>query len=912
MAAMLATGPPELHGFSVWKAVPRKPVAIRIPRRGAFPSDPLLLSALSSGTPNHGGSSSSSTGKRSSRDNSSTASAVGSLRVTAALVAAVGASAASAQVSRRGTTQTRRVVCRRQAEEGSEEAATGRRRRKRASSSSTAEASPPVSGAPAAAVTEKTSEQFPSHLRSNEVAAGLKSGKLVRGELRMAKNSRFIGTVVSDGKAYLVKGSEAMSRACDGDLVILERLTEAQAEAQGRRRHKVLDGKSGVKEVAEAELTQSALQGTGEMASTGENLYGKIVAIEMRSQRELVGSFYPLADPVSKQGSGEQQSNMPPRVSVSLAEGERLFVPSDKRFPYVRVTPPPKLDFEGLRVAVKVSVWDRMSEWPCGSYARTMGQAGDINVETEMILMELSIKNEPFTEEVLACLPPDDFTPGPEDIKGRQDFRQVCVFSIDPPNCEDVDDALSCELLENGNFRVGVHIADVTHFIHAGTALDREAADRCTSVYLVDRRIDMLPRSLTTDICSLRCDGKDRLTFSSIFELTPEGEIVSSIFCKTVIVSKAALSYKDAQEHLDSDPAADNSEVAQGVRNLSKLAVQMRAKRSEQGALDLSSTELKFELDGESQLPSNVFQYESFSTNKLIEEFMLLANAAVAREISSQLPQFSVLRSHNPPNEEYMTELKGLLTIYGVKTFEWETNKELQKSLDNIVKDDDPFFNKLVRIMSTRCMKEANYIASGAVSPADWYHYGLAMTHYTHFTSPIRRYADVLVHRLLAASQGISSLDEVLRDTTELTAGVERLNYKNNMARKADRASVDFHLYLYFKNTGPVIAEGVVMKVTKDGMQVACEEYGAEGIAKMPSVNWLAIIQKQSVFGRPLSKFEGMKIRIFDRAVVRIEADDQDGTCRGLKMTFLGLPSRLPDGSLAQLPASNTASGEAH
>jgi len=606
---------------------------------------------------------------------------------------------------------------------------------------------------------------------------------------------------------------------------------------------------------------------------------GRVVSVVKRNKKLLPGSIQPMD--ASRQ------------LGVKLQEGERLFMPADPRFPYVIVRPADKSqekeDFEGKRVVVAVDVWDRFGEYPKGHWTRTLGKTSDVNVETEMILIEHNVCYEPFKEEVLACLPPEDFRPGPKDIEGREDFRDTCVCSIDPPGCEDIDDALSCEALANGNFRVGVHIADVTNFVHPDTPLDLEAASRCTSVYLVDRRIDMLPQLLTTDVCSLRADGHDRLTFSAVFELTPGAEVVSEYFCKSVIRSRGALSYKDAQERLDGD-SSDTSDITTAIRQLYKLAMTLRQQRLDEGALELMTEELKFELDSETQLPTNLFKYETYPTNQLIEEFMLLANQASARRISQFYRELAVLRCHPPPSQEKMKDLKALLACHGVSEFEYKTNKQLSHSLDIVDKPSDPFFNRLVRILTTRCMNEASYFCTGKKKEDEWAHYGLAMSRYTHFTSPIRRYADCLVHRFLAASLKISSLPGSMADRKHLCKQIDRLNYKHKMSQLSDRASIDLHVYLYFKVRGRVEAEGIVTRVGRKGVNVAVEDYGAEGLAEMAPADWVIIQDRQAVHGRPLSKFEGMTIGVFDRVTVSIEADAEDGTFRLLKFEIVGLP----------------------
>ncbi|CAK0841724.1 unnamed protein product, partial [Prorocentrum cordatum] len=573
-----------------------------------------------------------------------------------------------------------------------------------------------------------------------------------------------------------------------------------------------------------------------------------------------------------------------------------LFVPSDRRYPYCYVSPPEELialgeEIQRTRVVVALSIWDANSETPRARWIRTLGRAGDLEAETQSILLENSICDDPFTDEVLACLPPEDFSPSQEDLVGRQDFRGLAVCSIDPPGCQDIDDALSCEQLDNGNYRVGVHIADVTHFMKPNTPLDAEAARRCTSVYLVDRRIDMLPRLLTTQLCSLRDDG-DRLTFSALVELTPDAKIVGRRFCKGIIRSRASLSYQEAQARIDSDPSEDSSELTVAIRNLYELSKKLRAERMSQGALELASTEMKFEFESDASTPTNMFKYEHYATNELIEEFMLLANRAAAIQITQYFGNFGVLRRHDPPKMDFMDELAETLSAgFGVKDFKYGTNLELQASLNAVDKPDDPFFSTLVRIMACRCMNEAEYFCTGGTPVDRFYHYGLAATHYTHFTSPIRRYADVMVHRLLAASIGFEGLPEHLVQEKCVAEQVLRLNDKHRGARMADFASVALHQYLFFKATGPVMAEGVVMGTTNSAIKVAVEDYGCDGDVELPIIDWMLVRESQEAVGRPRSKFEGVTVRLFDRVVVRIQADETDGRHRALKMDFVGLPT---------------------
>ena len=300
---------------------------------------------------------------------------------------------------------------------------------------------------------------------------------------------------------------------------------------------------------------------------------------------------------------------------------------------------------------------------------------------------------------------------------------------------------------------MGVHIADVTHYVTPDSWIDREAAHRCTTVYLVDRRTDMLPKLLTENLCSLR-GNVDRLAFSVIWEVNPaDFTIVKSRFGKSVIHSRAAMTYQMAQDRIDNQH--DSTEVTLSLRRLLAFSKSLKIKRQQMGALTLASTQLKFKLDRKKKKndtnptqaqeltrPSDVSLYTLLPTNSMIEEFMLLANISVARKIVEHYPANGILRKHSSPKPDMMKQFALLLKGLGF-TLDYGSNKSLAESLDRIQRKGDMFFNKMVRIKTTRCMNEAVYFCSADFDRSEYRHYGLAADIYTHFTSPIRRYADV-------------------------------------------------------------------------------------------------------------------------------------------------------------------------
>jgi exosome complex exonuclease DIS3/RRP44 len=670
-----------------------------------------------------------------------------------------------------------------------------------------------------------------------------------------------------------ISGRVALNRAFDGDVVAVERLDEEEEalhqRADKRLRREADDTEVGVDDApsATAELIESAMSLAKSLGTTSARPKGRVVGIIKRNWREYCGTLRP-----------PHQDRQDEFGAATFSKADRVFIPADARVANVIVQTRHSSNLDNKRIVVVLDGWDRYSHSPRGHWTTILGDVGDRNVESAVILHEHGVITREFSEAVLRCLPAADWTPSEEEVAKREDLRGMCACSIDPPGCKDIDDAVSCEELPNGNFRVGVHIADVTHFVHPDTAIDAEAAERCTTVYLVERRTDMLPGLLTTDLCSL-VGGVERCCFTVLWEMTKDADIVSTHYCKAIIKSRAAMSYAEAQARID-DPR-DDSELTRSIRQLLKLTQKIHQKRLDAGALVLASAEVKFELDSETQDPTDVAEYTQRETNKLIEEMMLLANQAVATKILETFPMFSVLRRHPPPKDEALKQLRKLLSTHDID-FKFGSNKELGESLDIAQKPGDPYFNHLVRTMATRCMNQAVYFCTGEVQPALYSHYGLAMERYTHFTSPIRRYADVLVHRLLAAAIGISPLPTSLQSKPAINEQCDKINIKHRMAQWASRASSDLHTFMFFNKRGAQSAQAVVTRVRRSGMQATVQRFGVEGIVAMPEEDWDVIEDDQIVRSR---KDPSIQIGIFNWISVQIEADNTDFRNR-TKMTF--------------------------
>lgn len=713
----------------------------------------------------------------------------------------------------------------------------------------------PLSGESLASPSEQTESPseflYEPHLSTDEINRGLREGRLVQGVLKMAMGTCSRASV---GELDII-GKSDLNRAFDGDLVAIEPLGVPATESEENLPYLNIDPEKELSEELHAEsavesFAERILSENVDLDSSSLCSRARVVGIIKRNWREYSGTL---------------------RLDENDDRQERMFVPTDPRIPFVRIRTRNASNLIGKRIIVVVDSWDRSSKSPSGHWISILGKAGDRETESDVILREHDVITRPFSQAVMACLPPAGFQPGPADIADRLDLRGIPVCSIDPPGCKDIDDALSCERISNGNFRVGVHIADVTHFVSPGSAIDLEAAERCTTVYLVEKRTDMLPALLTADLCSLR-QKVDRLCFSVIWEMTPDGEIVSTNFYKAIINSEASLTYKAAQNRIEDQ--SDSSPLTLSIRNLNVLAKKIRQSRMNRGALELASQEVRFELDNETRDPTDVIVYNSLDTNKLVEEFMVLANQSVARKILSEFPSTSVLRRHPPPREAQLNSLSNVLEKNGFTDFRYGTNKELADSLARINRAKDPFFNRLIRMMTTRCMNQAAYFCTGDVDPGSYWHYGLAMDLYTHFTSPIRRYADVLTHRLLAAALGISKLPESLQTKTAIHNQCDTMNLKHRYAQLAGRASAELHIYLYFKKIGPQECDCIITRIrlTKRGqvaLHVLSSRYGVEGVVTIPK-GWSFDETRETVTDITNST----TLTIFDHVMVKICADD--------------------------------------
>ena len=665
---------------------------------------------------------------------------------------------------------------------------------------------------------EDKDTNYDEHWSRVALESGLQANKIIKGVLRTNPYNPFEGTVLVDqpGVPYtsiLVQGRMNMNRGLNGDSVAIELLDKSQWTNQREKAAEEFEEEGGLAVEAVPDETKDVKPS------------GRVVGVIQRKSRAIIGSI-----------DRNTIKDYTKRQAV-------LVVPMDRHLPRIRLFTGQAEELRNQRIQIVIDDWQKNSKYPQGHYVKTLGQAGDKTTETEAILLECDVNHEEFTKQVMDCLPDANWGLTEADLAERHDFRDLCICSVDPPGCTDIDDALHALGLPNGNIQVGVHIADVTHFVSAGTPLDREAAARATTVYLVDKRIDMLPGLLGTNLCSLRCDV-NRLAFSVIWEIHPiDASIINTTFKKSVIKSKASLTYDQAQTRLDSPQANDDDQVTTSLRLLNSLAKILRAARIKGGSLTLASPEFRFSLDTETQNPVDVEMKEMKDANSMVEEFMLLANISVAKKIHEAYPDSAILRRHpNPPHENFEA-INRALESYGFN-LDPTTSKTLATTLDQAVLKDDPYFNRLVRIMTTRCMLQAVYFSAGSLTQDLFWHYGLATPIYTHFTSPIRRYADVIVHRQLAACLNVTTthfrdnvdptimeeFHKVIRNKQRVEDLAHNINYRHRMAQQAQRSSVELFTHMYFHGRGMVREAAYIIKMMQNGFVVMIPQYGIESL----------------------------------------------------------------------------------
>ncbi|AFK03627.1 ribonuclease R [Emticicia oligotrophica DSM 17448] len=628
----------------------------------------------------------------------------------------------------------------------------------------------------------------------------------------------------------------------------------------------------------------------GEFYRKGDNPEGAIIEIIERGRKEIVGKI---------QTFGNYALVHPDHKNLH----DDIFVPKDK------IKGATKDDL----VIVRILTYPTNVQQGTGEVIEILGKSGENNAEMHAILAEfgLPIRFDKAIEEEAAAIS-EVITE--EEIKKRRDFRNILTFTIDPHDAKDFDDALSFRVLENHNFEIGVHIADVTHYVREGTRLEEEAYNRATSVYLVDRTIPMLPEKLSNNLCSLR-PNEDKLTFSAVFEMTHDGRVISEWFGRTIIHSDKRFTYEEAQEVLENEegdvlnPITEPNEILEKYRfplhTLNHLAKILKKERFRNGAINFETNEVKFKLD-ETGKPLGVVLKIRKDAHKLIEEFMLLANKKVAEfvfklggkkqgkqseESQTQHSTTMVYRVHEPPNPEKLQNFANFAGRFGF-SIRTDSDKSLSNSMNKMMSEVEgtPVQNVLEQL-AVRTMSKARYTTESLG------HFGLAFDHYSHFTSPIRRYPDMMAHRLLHHYLTASPKDfgNVSRDEFEKKS--KHSSDREKLAAEAERASIKYKQVEFMSlQDRKTVFSGVVTGVTDFGIFVEITTTNCEGMVRLADLKDDYYEWDRDNY-RVVGKRTGRVINFGDTVKVIVKGTDLDR--RSMDLELVGLEGKT-------MPSSNT------
>uniref|UniRef100_A0A5F9DUJ6 DIS3-like exonuclease 1 n=1 Tax=Oryctolagus cuniculus TaxID=9986 RepID=A0A5F9DUJ6_RABIT len=717
------------------------------------------------------------------------------------------------------------------------------------------------------------------------------------------------GVYVMTFKEYLNKfysDLEAAHNSCDFiDEALYEEKLES-LEASGINYNKYLPP-----DILEAGL-KSGLKVLGKMGQ-GQLDGRHVVGITQKHKRDYIVTF-PSKEDI---------------LYYSRKTKKYLAVPWDYRIPRIRISRKQAEKYQFCRAIIHIDSWDTDSRYPDGHVVGTLGTGGDLEGEMKSLLMEHDISERPFSEAQMGELPVNTAEKPwsvDHEEQDRKDLRKThLVFTIDPKGCEDVDDALSVRTLSSGNLELGVHIADVTYFVKPKSHLDKEARARATTYYLPDRRYDMLPSVLSSNLCSL-LRGVDRYAMSVIWELDMTTyEIKKVWYGRSIIHSTYQLSYEAAQELLDGNLSITGNieefqdmeekekedrlqELTWAIEKLADIASHFRAQRGLDGALDLDGIEISVLLDEEKNILDLVPRQQR-RIHRMVAECMILANHWVARKIYESFPRQALLRRHPPPRQNLFSELKQSAKAGGFH-IDTSSNRALALSLDNAYDVSDPMVNKLLRNMATLAMSNALYFSTGSCREREFHHYGLGLDKYTHFTSPIRRYADIIVHRLLIAAIAEDKTKTELNLLSDrcLEELCDHINERHRAAKLCQRQATELFQCHFFRDKDAdrderCVADGIIYAFRDTAVQLYIPRYGIKGTANLKTkdgcvlhfgangekIGWVpgALWRSHKQADCVTSSGQGVTFRIFEHVTVKISVQAQQYHPNSLRLEIL-------------------------
>lgn len=653
----------------------------------------------------------------------------------------------------------------------------------------------------------KENSSFSEYYTKERIEECLKNepNKYIEGTIRINPKqfqNAYILNPTNGEPDILISGIKNRNRALEGDIVIVELLDAVNLNLSEKSQTDAMDFniESNNPETKDPENTSKS--GTPKGQKTAKVVYIK----ENVHSRVCIGYLKLMPDKNTQRALFVPRDHRIPRLNIPFTTWPNDFYKNHKQY-------------ENVLFSAKILNWVD-SRYAVGCITGNLGMSGDLKNETKAILIENNLNISPYGQEYSKFYPDINFTIPEEELLIREDCRKLCVFTIDPATARDLDDAVSCRVLPNGNFEVGVHIADVSYFLQENTILDDKVAEKATTIYMVEKAYHMLPEDLCM-LCSL-LPGCDKLTFSIFWEIDVDNTILNHRFAKTVINSCCQLSYEHVKKMLESTdehleiphlPKLHGpwtwSDLRQIVNDLGRMSKFFRTKRFATGALRIDQPKLSFTLDT-ANLPTGFSIYESNESHQLIEEFMLLANMTVAERIYADHPTLAFLRRHSQPKLYMLTELAKSLQTLGI-TVDISSAGGLQSS---IYKHTGPQWPGRELVLSSLCVKpmvRALYFCAANCCDDEFWHYALNVPLYTHFTSPIRRYADIVVHRLLAASIKWSPVPNLESGKVKVIA--DNCNTQKYNAKRAGEQSMELYLIKYIILNSPVSTEAIVCEV---------------------------------------------------------------------------------------------------